>query len=81
MTHVLSLLTPHNAIHYLLCTALLPEIQKAIQEYIVQNWNDVSSSPEFEYCCDQVSTGEWGPLAGRALLSLMRQLRHTSVSR
>ena len=78
MTHIMSVLTPHNAIHYLLCTALLSQIQDAIQEYIIQNWKAVSSSPEFEYCCDQVSTGEWGPLAGRSLLSLMRQLRQTN---
>lgn len=78
MTHIMSVLTPHNAMHYLLCTALLSQIQDAIQEYIIQNWKAVSSSPEFEYCCDQVSTGEWGPLAGRSLLSLMRQLRRTT---
>lgn len=78
MTHIMSSLTPHNAVHYLLCTALLTQIQQEIQEYIIENWHAVSSDPEFEYCCDQVSAGEWGPLAGRALLSLMRQLRRTN---
>lgn len=83
--HIISLLTPQNATNYLLCTALFEQLQRAIQNYIcmsttarsntVQHWHDVSSSAEFELCCDQVSAGEWGPSAGRALASLMRNLR------
>ncbi|KAL4399301.1 hypothetical protein ACI68E_003678 [Malassezia pachydermatis] len=80
MTHVVAHLTPENATNYLLCTALFEQLQQSIRNYIFQHWQAVSSSPQFEHCCDQVSTGEWGPLAGRALASLMRQLRHTSAA-
>lgn len=77
-SHIVSVLTPHNATNYLLLTALFQQLQNAIQNYIIHHWQDVSKSEEFEYCFDQVSTGEWGPLAGRALASLMRRLRQHS---
>lgn len=77
-SHVVSLLTPHNAINYLLLTALFEQLQQAIQNYIAHHWHAVSRTEEFGYCCDQVSTGEWGPLAGRALASLMRKLSQSS---
>ncbi|KAI3620519.1 hypothetical protein CBS9595_002486 [Malassezia furfur] len=73
--HIIAQLTPQNATNYLLCTALFEQLQYAIQHYIFQHWHDVSSSEEFERCCDQVSEGDWGPSAGRALASLMRNLR------
>jgi len=77
-SHIISLLTPHNAINYLLLTALFEQLQQAIKNYIAYHWHEVSRTEEFEYCCDQVSTGEWGPQAGRALASLMRKLSHLS---
>lgn len=77
-SHIISLLTPHNAINYLLLTALFEQLQQAIQNYISHHWQEVSRSEEFEYCCDQVSMGEWGPQAGRALASLMRKVSHVS---
>ncbi|WFD31835.1 hypothetical protein MSPP1_002875 [Malassezia sp. CBS 17886] len=74
--HIVAQLTPQNATNYLLCTSLFDQLQTAIQNFIFQNWHAVASSPEFEHCCDQVSAGEWGPTAGRALASLMRNMRN-----
>ncbi|WFD43115.1 hypothetical protein MPSI1_001768 [Malassezia psittaci] len=77
--HIIAQLTPKNATNYLLCTALFDQLQYAVQNYIFQHWTEVSSSEQFELCCDQVSEGEWGPTAGRALASLMRNLRQAGT--
>ncbi|CAO1636935.1 unnamed protein product [Sympodiomycopsis kandeliae] len=72
--HLVSVLQPSNAFSILLATHLYPDLYHSVQKYVLENWENVQSTREFERCCDEVSEGEWGLDAGRALRSFMRSL-------
>ncbi|KDN46488.1 hypothetical protein K437DRAFT_294317 [Tilletiaria anomala UBC 951] len=72
--HLITGLTPRNAFAMLLATSLYPDVHAGVKEYVYFHWAAVSATQEFEQCCDEVSTGEWGVDAGRSLRSFMRSL-------
>lgn len=54
---------------------LSPSMKLASQDYVVQQWDEVSNSSEFERCLEEISAGEWGPEGGKVLTRLFRRLR------
>ncbi|KAG8789646.1 hypothetical protein FRC16_001190, partial [Serendipita sp. 398] len=54
-------------------------IMTVAQDYIVETWQAVSRSEDFEHCCQEVAAGEWGPEGGKTLASLFRRL-HSPAS-
>ena len=66
-----------------------------VKDYVVERWDEVSASMEFEHCCKEVAAGEyvsacslpsitqesarWGPDGGKTLMSVFRRLRSPAV--
>jgi hypothetical protein len=46
-----------------------------LQDYVVEHWTEVSASQEFEQCCQEIASGEWGVQGGKTLTGLFRRLR------
>lgn len=78
MSHLLSSLDANNAFPALLATQPYHDVHEAVRALVLEQWKEVSKSDEFERCCDEVSSGEWGADAGRALRALMRALSTSS---
>ncbi|OYD05990.1 hypothetical protein, partial [Paludifilum halophilum] len=68
----------NNAFPALLATQPYHDVHEAVRALVLEQWKEVSKSDEFERCCDEVSSGEWGADAGRALRALMRALSTSS---
>jgi len=51
------------------------ELHTLVEDFVVDRWDEVSLSEEFEHCCKEVAAGEWGPDGGKTLLSVFRRLR------
>ena len=72
--HLVASLTPTSAFPVLLATSMYQHLHARVTKYVYNNWEAVSNTPEFERCCDEVSTGEWGSEAGKALRTFMKSL-------
>lgn len=55
---LISSLTPQTAFPTLLATNLYEDLYEDVKAYVLDNWDSVSQTSEFERCCDEVSTGE-----------------------
>ncbi|KAJ7068532.1 hypothetical protein C8F01DRAFT_613074 [Mycena amicta] len=75
LDHMMSTLTPSSAFGLLLATSVWDELRSLVEDFVVHNWDAVSTCPEFEQCCKEVSAGEWGPEGGKTLMGLFRRLR------
>ncbi|KAF7332287.1 BTB domain-containing protein [Mycena kentingensis (nom. inval.)] len=80
LDHMMSTITPSSAFGLLLATSVWDELHSLVMDYVTEKWEDVSTSPEFEICCREVSGGEWGPEGGKTLMGLFRRLRWTMFS-
>lgn len=56
--HLVSSLRSSNAFPILLATHLYPDLYSSVQKFVLENWDSVSATREFERCCDEVSEGE-----------------------
>ncbi|KAF9054971.1 hypothetical protein BDZ89DRAFT_1055595 [Hymenopellis radicata] len=79
LEHMMGTLTPQSSFALLLATSAWDELRSLIEDYVVEKWEEVNASEEFEHCCQEVSAGEWGPEGGQTLMALFRRLRSPSV--
>lgn len=56
--HLIGTLTPHTAFAMLLAAHVYEDLYGHIKEYVLEKWDVVAQTPEFEQCCDEVSAGE-----------------------
>ncbi|KAL6305831.1 hypothetical protein BKA93DRAFT_730440 [Sparassis latifolia] len=75
LEHILSTITPQAGFPVLLATSAWEELHSLVEDYVVEKWDEVSVSDEFERCCQEVAAGEWGPEGGTTLMALFRRLR------
>ncbi|KAF8195607.1 hypothetical protein K438DRAFT_1826207 [Mycena galopus ATCC 62051] len=79
LDHMMSTITPATSFSLLLATSVWDELRTLVEDYVVEKWDEVSVSPEFEQCCQEVSSGEWGPEGGVRMVALFRRLRSPSA--
>ncbi|TBU33177.1 hypothetical protein BD309DRAFT_857684 [Dichomitus squalens] len=79
LEHIVSTITPQSSFAVLLASTTWDELHSLVEDYIVDKWDEVSVSDEFERCCQEVANGEWGPEGGKTLMALFRRLRSPSV--
>ncbi|KAF9534771.1 hypothetical protein CPB83DRAFT_842918 [Crepidotus variabilis] len=75
LEHIMTSISPRTSFALLLATSLWDELHGLIEDFVVERWDEVSSSAEFEQCCKEVAAGEWGPDGGKTLMSVFRRLR------
>ncbi|KAJ7498663.1 hypothetical protein FB451DRAFT_1202660 [Mycena latifolia] len=78
LDHMMSTITPQSSFGLLLATSVWDELHTLVEDYVVEKWDEVSVSAEFEQCCQEVSAGEWGNEGGKTLMALFRRLRSPS---
>ncbi|KAI0775947.1 hypothetical protein BD413DRAFT_648910 [Trametes elegans] len=79
LEHIVATITPQSSFAVLLASASWDELHALVEDYVVEKWDEVSVSDEFEQCCQEVASGEWGPEGGRTLMALFRRLRSPSA--
>ncbi|KAM5535522.1 hypothetical protein V8D89_010859 [Ganoderma adspersum] len=79
LEHIVSTITPQSGFPVLLASSTWDELHSLIEDYVVEKWDEVSISEEFEQCCQEVASGEWGPEGGKTLMALFRRLRSPSA--
>ncbi|KAJ1311189.1 hypothetical protein OPQ81_009690 [Rhizoctonia solani] len=79
--HILETITPQRAFALLLATRVWDELHALIEDYVVNAWDEVSRSDEFEICCREIAVGEWGIDGGMTLTELFRRLQSPSSAR
>lgn len=75
LEHMMNTITPASSFALLLATSTWDELKTLVEDYVVDKWEEVSVSEEFEVCCQEVAAGEWGPEGGKTLTALFRRLR------
>ncbi|KAF9058013.1 hypothetical protein BJ165DRAFT_1335495 [Panaeolus papilionaceus] len=75
MEHIMTTITPESSFALLLATNMWEELHNLIQDFVIERWDVVSTSQEFEQCCKEVAAGEWGTEGGTTLMSVFRRLR------
>ncbi|KAJ3934548.1 MAG: hypothetical protein NXY57DRAFT_889933 [Lentinula lateritia] len=75
LEHMMNTITPASSFALLLATSAWDELKTLVEDYVVDKWDEVSVSEEFEVCCQEVAAGEWGPEGGITLMALFRRLR------
>ncbi|KAF9653435.1 hypothetical protein BDM02DRAFT_3125838 [Thelephora ganbajun] len=75
LEHMMTTITPEHCFSLLLASSLWDELHGLVQDYVVEKWEVVSMSTEFERCCDEVAAGDWGAEGGKTLMALFRRLR------
>ncbi|RDB19897.1 hypothetical protein Hypma_012758 [Hypsizygus marmoreus] len=75
LEHMMSTITPQSSFALLLATSVWEDLHSLVEDYVVEKWDEVSISEEFEQCCQEVAAGEWGAEGGKTLLSTFRRLR------
>ncbi|KAF8897756.1 hypothetical protein BD779DRAFT_1492351 [Infundibulicybe gibba] len=75
LEHMMATITPQSSFALLLATSVWDELHLLIEDYVVEKWDEVSVSEEFEQCCQEVAGGEWGTDGGKTLAALFRRLR------
>lgn len=58
LEHMLSTLTPESSFALLLASSTWEELRSLVEDYIVEKWDDVALTEEFERCCQEVAAGE-----------------------
>ena len=58
LNHLLGTITPRRAFALLLATRVWDELHALVADYVVDAWDEVARSDEFEACCREVATGE-----------------------
>jgi hypothetical protein len=58
LTHLLGTITPRRAFALLLATRVWDELHALVADYVVDAWDEVARSEEFEGCCREVAAGE-----------------------
>ncbi|KAI9000851.1 hypothetical protein BD414DRAFT_511485 [Trametes punicea] len=79
LEHIVATITPRSSFAMLLASSSWDELHSLIEDYVVEKWDEVSVSDEFEQGCQEVASGEWGPEGGRTLMALFRRLRSPSA--
>ncbi|CAL1701228.1 unnamed protein product [Somion occarium] len=80
LEHMMSTITPQSSFALLLATSAWDELHGLVEDYVVEKWDEVSLSPEFEQCCQEVAAGEWGPEGGKTMMALFRRLRSPNAA-
>ncbi|KAF9782981.1 hypothetical protein BJ322DRAFT_1073795 [Thelephora terrestris] len=75
LEHMMTTITPEYCFSLLLASRAWDELHGLVQDYVVDKWEEVSMSAEFERCCDEVAAGDWGTEGGKTLMALFRRLR------
>ncbi|KAJ8086883.1 hypothetical protein PM082_005708 [Marasmius tenuissimus] len=75
LEHMMSTITPQTSFALLLATSTWDDLHGMVEDYVVEKWDEVAVSEEFERCCDEVAAGEWGSEGGKTLMALFRRLR------
>ncbi|KAH8094882.1 hypothetical protein BXZ70DRAFT_1001284 [Cristinia sonorae] len=78
LEHMMSTITPQSSFALLLATSAWDELHALVEDYVVEKWDEVSVSSEFEQCCQEVAGGEWGAEGGKTMTALFRRLRSPS---
>ncbi|TFK55598.1 hypothetical protein OE88DRAFT_637560 [Heliocybe sulcata] len=79
LEHIMSTITPTSSFALLLATTVWDELHSFVEDYVVEKWDEVSVSEEFEQCCQEVAAGEWGSEGGKTMMALFRRLRSPSA--
>ncbi|KAJ6490316.1 hypothetical protein C8R47DRAFT_1124207 [Mycena vitilis] len=79
LEHLMATITPASCFSLLLATSVWDDLRTLVEDYVVEKWDEVSVSQEFEQCCQEVSSGEWGAEGGKTLMALFRRLRSPSA--
>ena len=58
LEHIMSTITPQSSFALLLASSIWDELHLLVEDYIVEKWEEVSTSEEFERCCEEVAAGE-----------------------
>ncbi|KAF5364175.1 hypothetical protein D9756_000336 [Leucocoprinus leucothites] len=80
LEHMMTTITPQSSFAFLLATTTWEELHTLVQDYIIEKWEEVSASEEFEQCCQEIAAGEWGPNGGKTLTAVFRRLRSPSTT-
>lgn len=56
--HLINTLNPHSAFQTLLASFLYTDLYDHVKAYVLDQWDQVSNTKEFERCCDEVSAGD-----------------------
>ncbi|ESK94480.1 hypothetical protein Moror_8138 [Moniliophthora roreri MCA 2997] len=75
LDHMMSTITPQTSFSLLLATSAWDELHTMVEDYVVEKWEDVAVSEEFERCCEEVAAGEWGAEGGKTMMALFRRLK------
>ncbi|KAI0747320.1 hypothetical protein BC629DRAFT_1561130 [Irpex lacteus] len=75
LEHMMSTITPESSFALLLASSTWDELHALVEDYIVDKWDEVSVSADFEQCCQEIAAGEWGIEGGKTLMALFRRLR------
>ncbi|KAG8720757.1 hypothetical protein FRC09_009051 [Ceratobasidium sp. 395] len=81
LEHLLGTITPRRAFALLLATRVWDELHALVADYVVDAWDEVARSEEFEGCCREVAAGEWGTDGGKTLAELFRRLQSPTSGR
>ncbi|KAG9122673.1 hypothetical protein FRC07_000854 [Ceratobasidium sp. 392] len=81
LEHLLGTITPRKAFALLLATRVWDELHTLVADYVVDAWDEVARSEEFEACCREVAAGEWGTDGGKTLAELFRRLQSPTSAR
>ncbi|KAG6842028.1 hypothetical protein C0991_003554 [Blastosporella zonata] len=58
LEHMMSTITPQSSFALLLASSVWDELHSLVEDYVVEKWDEVSVSQEFEQCCQEVAAGE-----------------------
>lgn len=80
LEHIMSTITPQSCFAMLLATTVWDELHSLVEDYVIDKWDEVSLSAEFEQCCEEVAAGEWGQDGGKNLMAVFRRLRSPATT-
>ncbi|KAG6821523.1 hypothetical protein H0H93_000032 [Arthromyces matolae] len=75
LDHMMTTITPQSSFALLLASSVWEDLHSFVEDYVVEKWDEVSTTEEFEQCCQEVAAGEWGTEGGKTLMSIFRRLR------
>ncbi|KAG5648859.1 hypothetical protein DXG03_000208 [Asterophora parasitica] len=58
LEHMMASITPQSSFALLLASSVWDELHSLVEDYVVEKWDEVSVSEEFEQCCQEVAAGE-----------------------
>ncbi|KAF7798358.1 hypothetical protein EIP86_009579 [Pleurotus ostreatoroseus] len=58
LEHMMSTITPQSSFALLLASSTWDDLHVLVEDYVVDKWDEVSVSAEFEQCCQEVAAGE-----------------------